>query len=116
MVLLGIFINHARVILNQNLLHRPTYLLDKLPQRLQISLIKLISRELSVELAEIELRHDLQFKDAKLIIQPQFDEHSIRARWLHNFLECSILISGFSLIVLAFRSLAGPYGGLNGLS
>jgi hypothetical protein len=112
MVLLGIFINHARIILSQNLFHRPTYILDKLPQKLQVSLINLISYELSIKPTEIDLRHDLQFKDAKLTIQPQFDEYSIRTRWLHDFLECSILISGFSLTVLAFRLLAGPYGGL----
>lgn len=111
-VLLGIFINHARIILNRILLHRPTYQLEKLPPKLQNALRRRIAIELGVEEADINFNQDSQFEDVKLIIQPKYDEYSIRARWLHDFLECSLLISGFSLIVLAFRSLAYPFGGL----
>lgn len=111
-VLIGIFINHSRIILNRILLHRPTYQLEKLPAKLQNALRRRIVIELGVEEAHINFNQDSQFEDVKLIIKPKFDEYSICARWLHDFLECSLLISGFSLIILAFRALAYPFGGL----
>jgi hypothetical protein len=111
-LLLGIFINNARKILNQFLLHRPTYQLDVIPEKLKKKLIFLISRELDVACKTIDLKQDLQFKLTKIIILPEFEEYSIHKRWLHDFLECSFYISIFSLIVLLFRALAGPYNGL----
>ncbi len=59
------------------------------------ALRKRIAIELGVEEAAINFNQDSQFEDVKLIIQPKYDEYSIRARWLHDFLECSLLISGF---------------------
>lgn len=111
-VLLGIFINHARIVLNRTLFHRSTYQLNRLPPQLQNSLRHRIAIGLGVAETAIDFNQDHQFEDAKLIIQPMYDEYSIRARWLHDFLECSLLISGFSIIVLAFRSIAYPFGGL----
>ncbi len=111
-LLLGIFINQSRIVLKKYLFHRPTYLLNKLPQEMQNSLRNKIANELGIEEMDINLNHDSQIEDAKLIMQPQYDEYSIRSRWLHDFLECSILITGFTVIVLVFRALAYPFEGL----
>lgn len=111
-VLLGIFINQARMIFNNTLLHKSIYQLENLPSKLRYDLKEKIALELNIEEEQVDLKRDSDFENAKLMVRPDFDEYSLPSRWLHDFLDCTFLISLFSLVVLGFRYLAYSFGGL----
>lgn len=110
--ILGILINQARIVFAKYIFRSNTYILDKLSDPLKNELNQAISKTLSLQEEDSNLVTDDYYTEAKLLVMPLFDQYTIVHRWLNDFLENVILISGFVLLVIGFRAIGYAFEGI----
>ena len=103
-LLLGVFVNMFRAAIVRLLIKRQSYDFTTLPEILMEALKQAIAMQLSIDEDEVNLHNDRHFETTKQLLLPEMDEYIIRARWLHDFFENTVLVASFCLIVLAFRA------------
>ncbi len=110
-LIIGIIVDQARTVLKKYIIKVNTYTVKNLPAAMIMSIEQAVSAVLKLSANEVDLKSDAQFEEAKLIILPLFDQYSIVHRWVNDFLECTILVTAFTLLVIGFRAVGAAFAG-----
>lgn len=110
--ILGILINQARIIIKKYLFRTNIYRITNLSEPSKEAIEKSILEALKISKEEVDLKTDFHFEEAKLLMMPLFDHYTIVYRWINDFLENTILISVFSLLIIGFRAIGYSFEGI----
>ena len=102
-LLFGIFINTFRIAIVRHLMKRQAYEFDCLPGPLRVVLREVIAAQLHIKEEEVSFSSDRDFEAAKQLLIPDGDEYVIRARWLYDLFENTLLLTLYSVIVILYR-------------
>jgi hypothetical protein len=102
-LLFGIFINTFRIAIVRHLMKRQTYDFGCLPAPLIGELRGVIAAQLHMREEEVSFGSDRDFEAARQLLMPDGDEYVIRARWLYDLFENTLLLALYSVIVILYR-------------
>lgn len=102
-LLFGIFINTFRIAIVRNLMKRQAYEFNAVPAPLRAELRGIIAAQLHVREEEVSFGSDRDFETTRQLLMPEGDEYVIRARWLYDLFENTLLLALYSVIVILYR-------------
>ncbi len=111
-VIVGILFDALRCAINKHLLKRSIYDLASLPDETKQALTNVIS-ELFPALESSKCLEEAPFTNAKAGLLPDFDEYSIKNRWLHDFLDATVYLGAISLVLLSMRVMIHSLRGID---
>jgi hypothetical protein len=102
-LIFGVFINTFRTAVVRYLMKRQAYDFDCLPAPLRVEVQGVIAAQLHMREGDVNFSSDREFESTKQLLMPDADEYTIRARWLYDFFENTLLLAVFSMIVILYR-------------
>lgn len=111
-VIIGILFDAIRRVINKHLLRRKIYDFAYLSAETRQTLIETMHKVLSGK-TKLEFLDEGLYTHAKAMWAPEFEEHSIKSRWIHDFLDSAIYVAVLSSTVLIFRMALNPLRGFD---
>jgi hypothetical protein len=102
-LILGIFINTFRTAIVRYLMKRQSYDFSCLPAPLRDEVKGVIAAQLHIREDDVSFSSDREFETTKQLLIPDGDEYVIRARWLYDLFENTLLLAAFSVTVIFYR-------------
>ena len=102
-LIFGIFINTFRTAIVRYLMKRQSYDFSCLPAPLRDEVKGVIAAQLHIREDDVSFSSDREFETTKQLLIPDGDEYVIRARWLYDLFENTLLLAAFSVTVIVYR-------------